>query len=227
MKKSVNEFCLDGLNNYLGDSGKGFCQDGSKYGAYLGDSQILKKSVNELSLVVLNMKPTSETSQILKKSVNEFCLDGLNNYLGDSGKGFCQDGSKYGAYLGDSQILKKSGNELSLGDFVSWFYFGDLKCGFWLDNSQCDTYLGNSTGMWLYLGDLESWVYFGDLKCGFYQEDSWGSKPIDVVLCWMVLDESNIKKVLGRKCRKVLTPPFYFIKPESLKRQNWKKRKKH
>ena len=29
---------------------------------------------------------------------------------------------------------------------------------------------------------------------------------IDIVLCWMVLDESNIKKVLGRKCRKVLTP---------------------
>ena len=42
----------------------------------------------------------------------------------------------------------------------------------------------------------------------------------------MVLDESNIKKVLGIKCRKVLTLPFYFIKPESLKRQNWKKRKK-
>ena len=99
-------------------------------------------------------------------------------------------GSKYGAYLGDSLIFKKSGNELSLGDFVSWFYFGDL----------------------------EIWVYFGDLKCGFYQ-DSWGSQPIDVVLCWMVLDDSNIKKVL--------TPPFYFIKPESFKRQNWKKRKKN
>ena len=42
----------------------------------------------------------------------------------------------------------------------------------------------------LHLGDLESWVHFGDLKCGFYQDDSRGSKPIDVVLCWMVLDES-------------------------------------
>ena len=144
--------------------------------------------------------------------------------------------------------MKKSVNELSLRDFVSWFYFEYLKCGFWIDNSQCDTYLGNSTGMWLYLEDLESWVYVGHLKLFWgllfiylfiyyyyyfiylYFGDFWscyhslGSKPIDVVLCRMVLDGSKIKKVLGRKCR--LTPPFYVIKPESLKRQNWKKKKK-
>ncbi len=112
---------------------------------------------------------------------------------------------KNGVFLDDPQLYyvrsitethNISGNcGSTLESWIDGYIFGDLKCGFWLDNSQCDTYLGNSTGMWLYLGDLESWVYFGDLKCGFYQ-DSWRSQPIDVVLCWMVLDESNIKKVL-------------------------------
>ncbi len=89
---------------------------------YLGDQQNPEKEfysnsthcelsrqypLNKLYLDEPEYKFYLGDSQILKKSVNEFCLDGLNNYLGDSGKGFCQDGSKYGTYLGDSQILKK------------------------------------------------------------------------------------------------------------------------
>ena len=79
--------CLNGVNVFRDPKGQyplnKLYLDEPEYKFYLGDSQILKKSANE------------------------FCLDGLNNYLGDSGKGFCQDGSKYGAYLGGSQILKK------------------------------------------------------------------------------------------------------------------------
>ncbi len=44
------------------------------------------------------------------------------------------------------------------------YIFGDSEWGFCFDNSECDTYLGGSTGMCLYLGNLESWFYFGDSK---------------------------------------------------------------
>ena len=107
---------------------------------------------------------------------------------------------KNGDFLDDPQLYyvrlimethNISGNcGSTLETWINGYIFGDLECGFWLDNSQCDKYHGDSTGMWLYLRDFESLVYFGDLKCGFYQYNSRGSKPIDMVLCWMVLYES-------------------------------------
>ena len=81
-------------------------------------------------------------------------------YLGDHSNGtHCELSSQYPL------------NKLYLGGSVNKFCLDGSKYA--LGDSQCDTYLGNST-----------------------------------VLCW------------------ILTSSFYFIKPESFKRQNWKKRKK-
>ena len=174
--------------------------DEPEYKFYLGDSQI--------SDILKNGDFLDDPQLYYVRSITETHKNWKNRV-------FLDDPQLY--YVRSiTEIHNISGNcDSTLESWFDGYIFGDLKCGFWLDNSQCDTYLGNSTGMWLYLEDLESWVYFGDLKC----YHSWGSQPIDVVLCWMVLDGSNIKKVL--------TPPFYLIKPESLKRHNWKKRKKH
>uniref|UniRef100_UPI00358EF0D1 ubiquitin-protein ligase E3C isoform X2 n=1 Tax=Myxine glutinosa TaxID=7769 RepID=UPI00358EF0D1 len=75
------------------------------------------------------------------------------------------------------------------------YIFGGSEWGFCCDDSECDTYLGGSTGMWLYLGNLESWFYFGDSTCGVHLGDSLDSKAMNNVLCLMTLDLINIKKV--------------------------------
>uniref|UniRef100_UPI00358F274D uncharacterized protein n=1 Tax=Myxine glutinosa TaxID=7769 RepID=UPI00358F274D len=190
----------------------------------------------------------------LGKTNYEVCLDGSNcgAYLGDSlnlGKTnyeVCLDGSNCGAYLGDSLNFIKLGKEFYLGDFENWFRFGDSSCvelNLHLDKLDSNfssmkeivseiqnenTTFATTWGEMIDLfkdHDQENEFYLDNPTKEFYLGGSLDSKAMNNVLSLMTFDLSNIKKVRGRRCWKILSSHFYFFQLESLERQNWRKRK--